>query len=324
MLADMAVRAPDVAPSVWQKPKIKPMKTRLVRCLVAASVALSPLLLQAQPTAHYVPGSEGIKGASLPPPGIYVRDYNLAYYSTHWNNAGGNNAHVPNFEAFTYANVPRVIWITDTKVLGGYLGVDALLPLVYQSLKAGGYDNCTFGIGDFFAESTLSWHPKQFDLSAGVGVWMPTGDSPSKPQWVQPSTRVGLGYWTPMLTFGATWYADEEKTWAVSALSRYEFNTEQRDTHITPGQAYTLEWGVSKTVAKVVDLGVVGYYQQQTTTDSGAGALSDRDRVVAIGPEINMAFPKQMWFASFRYNYEFWAQSRAQGHTFTLTLTKRF
>ena len=127
-----------------------------------------------------------------------------------------------------------------------------------------------------------------------------------------------------MLTAGATWYIDEEKTWAVSALNRYEFNTEQRDTHITPGEAYTLEWGVSKTVAKVVDLGVVGYYQQQVTSDSGTGASPDRDRVAAIGPEINVAFPKPMLFVSFRYNYEFMAESRAQGHTFTLTLTKRF
>ena len=299
------------------------MKTRLVRYVLAVGFAALPDLLSAQPTAHYVPGSEGIKGASLPPPGIYVRDYNLAYYSTRLNNAGGNNAHLPNFEAFTYANVPRVIWITDQQVLGGYVGVDALLPFIYQSLKVPGYDHGTFGIGDFFAESTLSWHPKQFDLAAGVGVWMPTGDSPSQPP-PTPSTRVGLGYWTPMLTAGATWYIDQEKTWAVSALNRYEFNTRQHDTHITPGQAYTLEWGASKTVAKVVDLGVVGYFQQQVTTDSGANASTDRDRVVAVGPEINMAFPKQMLFASFRYDYEFWAQSRAQGHTFTLTLTKRF
>jgi hypothetical protein len=298
------------------------MKLKLTALLTGAALLSLPGLLPAQPTAHYVPGTEGIKGASLPPPGVYVRDYNLAYYSTRLNDAGGNNLHVPNFEVFTYANAPRVIWITDAKVLGGYVGVDALLPLVYQSLKAGGYDNDTFGIGDFFAESTLSWHPKQFDISAGVGVWMPTGDSPSQPY--QPTTRAGLGYWTPMLTAGATWYVDEQKTWAISALSRYEFNTEQRDTHMTPGQAYTLEWGASKTVAKVVDLGVVGYYQQQTTTDSGTGALSNRDRVVAVGPEISVAFPRQMFFASFRYNYEFWAQSRAQGHTFTFTLTKRF
>ena len=293
------------------------MKTHIVRFILAAGVTLLPFSLQAQPTAHYTPGSEGIKGASLPPPGFYVRDYNLAYYATRANDASGNNAHVPGFRAFTYANVPRVIWISDTQVLGGYVGVDALLPFLYQSLRVPGYDDSTFGIGDFFAESTLSWHPKQFDFSAGLGVWAPTGDSGTP-------TRAGLGYWTPMLTAGATWYIDEEKTWAVSALNRYEFNTEQRDTHITPGQAYTLEWGVSKTVAKVIDLGMVGYYQQQVTTDRGTGASPNRDRVVAVGPEINVVFPQPMLFASFRYNYELMTQSRAQGHTFTLTLTKRF
>jgi hypothetical protein len=298
------------------------MKIRIQFLLLAASLVTLPGILQAQPSAHYVPGFEGIKGASLPPPGIYVRDYNLAYYATRLNDSAGRSVGPPNLDSFFYGNVPRVIWITDTKFLGGFVGVDALLPLIYKSLTAGGYDKSTFGIGDLFAESTLSWHPKQFDLAVGTGVHMPTGDSPS--QAYQPTTRAGLGYWTPMLTAGATWYIDEEKTWAVSALNRYEFNTEQRDTHITPGQAYTLEWGVSKTVAKVVDLGAVGYYQQQVTTDSGTGASKERDRVAAVGPEVNVAFPKQMFFASLRYNYEFMAESRAQGHTITLTLTKRF
>ncbi|HLX69836.1 MAG TPA: transporter [Verrucomicrobiae bacterium] len=297
------------------------MKIRFGRLLLAAGMLWLPLLLSAQPTAHYTPGVEGIKGASLPPPGFYVRDYNVVYYATRANDASGNNAHVPNFRAFTYANVPRVIWISDTQVLGGYVGVDALLPFLYQSLRVPGYDQGTLGVGDFFAESTLSWHPRQFDLAVGLGVWAPTGDAPTQPG---PSTRAGLGYWTPMLTAGATWYLDTNKTWAVSLLNRYEFNTKQRDTHITPGQAYTLEWGLSKTVAKVIDLGAVGYYQQQVTTDRGTGASPDRDRVLAVGPEINVVFPGPMLFASFRYNYEFLAQSRAQGHTFTLTLTKRF
>ena len=126
-----------------------------------------------------------------------------------------------------------------------------------------------------------------------------------------------------MQTAGATWYIDEGKTWAVSALNRYEFSTEQRDTHVIPGQAYTLEWGVSKTVAKVVDLGAVGYYQQQVDPNGGA-SWSSRNRVAAVGPEVSMAFPKQMFFASLRYNYEFMAESRAQGNAVTLTLTKRF
>jgi hypothetical protein len=126
-----------------------------------------------------------------------------------------------------------------------------------------------------------------------------------------------------MQTAGVTWYIDEAKTWAVSALNRYEFNTEQDHTDIISGQAYTLEWGVSKTLAKIIDVGPVGYFQTQVTPSSGS-SYSNRGRVAAVGPEVSVAFPKQMVFLSARYNYEFMACSRAQGNAVTLTLTKRF
>ena len=295
------------------------MKTRIQFVLLAVSLAALPGILQAQPSAQYVPGSEGIKGASLPPPGVYFRDYNYFYWAGQQNDPSGKNLLIPDFKAFTYANIPRVIWITDTKFLGGYVGVDALLPLVDQHVKVPGFDSTTFGIGDLFGEGTLSWHIKQFDFAVGSGVWAPTGDSGIP----HTTTRVGAGFWTFMQTAGATWYVDEEKTWAVSALNRYEFNTEQRDTHVTPGDAYTLEWGVSKGVSKQVDLGMVGYYQQQVTANSDSPPGS-RNRVAAVGPEVNVAFPKQMFFVSVRYNYEFMAENRAQGNAVTLTLTKRF
>jgi hypothetical protein len=296
------------------------MIKKLSYLLATVGLGAMPVVLQAQPSAHYVPGVEGIKGATLPPPGVYVRDYNVAYYATRLNDSRGHELPLGDLESFVYANVPRVIWITDAKVLGGFVGVDALLPLVYTSLKVPpiGYDSSTFGIGDFFMEGTLSWHTKQFDFAVGAGAWMPTGDSGAPL-----TTRAGAGFWTPMFTAGATWYIDQEKTWAVSALNRYEINTEQRDIHITPGQAYTLEWGVSKTLKKTIDVGVVGYYQQQVTVNTGNGASGDLDQVASIGPEISMAFPKSMLFVSFRYLYEFTAEDRAQGHTFCLTLTKR-
>lgn len=288
------------------------MKT--LNLLLTTSLVALPLLLQAQPTAHYVPGFEGIKGASLPPPGVYVRDYNIAYHTTRVNDSNGKSVGPPDLDVFFYGNVPRVIWITETTFLGGFVGVDALLPIIYKSATAGGGKSDSFGIGDFFAETTLSWHPKQFDLAVGCGVHMPTGDSDDP-------TSPGLGFWTPMLTAGATWYIDEAKTWSLSALSRYEFNTEQRDSKVTTGQVYTLEWGLGKTIHQTIDLGVAGYFQQQVTDDSPA--TPNLDRVASVGPEISVAFPKQMFFLSFRYLYEFMAQDRAQGHTFSLTLTKR-
>jgi hypothetical protein len=117
---------------------------------------------------------------------------------------------------------------------------------------------------------------------------------------------------------------DPEKKWALSALNRYEINTEKKDTDMTPGQVWTLEWGLSYALRKTVDIGVAGYYQQQVTTDSGSSASSTKDKVVAIGPEIVMLCPKLGVFTSIRYNYEVLAEDRLQGHTVAVTFTKRF
>jgi hypothetical protein len=152
----------------------------------------------------------------------------------------------------------------------------------------------------------------------GYGVWAPTGDfNAQNPTWA------GAGFWTHMLTAAATWYPDEAKKWALSALSRYEINHEQDATRITPGQVYTLEWGLSYALRPTVDAGLVGYWQIQTTEDSGSGASSNRDQVVAIGPEISAVCPRLGVIASLRYLYEVLAEDRLQGHTVCLTLTKK-
>jgi hypothetical protein len=126
-----------------------------------------------------------------------------------------------------------------------------------------------------------------------------------------------------LLTAGATWYIDEEKKWAVSALNRYEFNMEKEDTERIPGQVYTVEGGLSREISKGIDVGAVGYYQQQVNP-TAPDEWGQRNRVAAVGPEISAFFPQWMLGVSFRYEYEFLAESRLQGQVFSLTVTKRF
>jgi hypothetical protein len=296
---------------------MKPTRTKpiILGILLAAALAW-PAIAPAQ--THYPAGVEGLKAASLPPPGLYFRDYNYFYWSDHLDNGPEN------FNLFAYIQAPRLVWISDFKLLGAFYGADVLVPFAYQSLRAGGFDESSFGLADIFVEPvTLSWHPKQFDLAVGYGFWAPSGNCsrPESPNPVAP----GKGFWTHMLTAGATWYPDEAKTWSVSLLNRYEFNQENTYTDITPGQYLTMEWGIGKTFEKFYEFGFVGYYQQQTTAAS-AGADSDNARqwVVGLGPEISITIPKIALIASARYLYEVGAHDRPQGHTANLTLTKRF
>jgi hypothetical protein len=289
--------------------KLKSLFTCIVLFCALIAVA-GPVRAQ---TTHYPAGVEGIKGASLPPPGFYFRDYNYIYFSDSFEEGP------PAFDLFANVQAPRFIWITGKKVLGGYYGMDVIVPFVYQDLDMTGFSGSDFSMGDLFVEPvTLSWHLKQFDFSFGYGFWAPTADyNPTDP--VSP----GKGFWTQMLTAGVTVYPDTEKTWSLSALNRYEFNQERSDTGITPGQYWTLEWGLAKSVSKTVDLGVVGYYQAQTTLSSGPGASSVKDSVAGIGPEITFVIPKIGMATSVRYLREAGASNRPEGNTINIILTKR-
>ena len=64
------------------------MKTRSKLIVSIVALVTTPALLFAQ--AHYVPGVEGLKGASLPPPGFYVRDYNVFYFANQLNDPSGH------------------------------------------------------------------------------------------------------------------------------------------------------------------------------------------------------------------------------------------
>ncbi|WP_426533043.1 SphA family protein [Bradyrhizobium sp. McL0615] len=60
------------------------------------------------------------------------------------------------------------------------------------------------------------------------------------------------------------------------------------------GIDFHIDWAASKFVTKTVQIGVVGYFLQQITDDSGPGAVLGgfRGRTVGIGPQIGFVFPK--------------------------------
>jgi hypothetical protein len=276
--------------------------------IVAAALLATAPTAQAQ---HYPRGAEGIRGASLPPPGVYLRDYNYFYW------ADDGDGTPPGFSVFAYVNAPRVIWMTDAKILGASYGMDLIVPFGYQEVKAFGMRGTTFSLGDIQIEPLLlSWHTKQFDIAAGYAVWAPSGDYNPKAL-----ANIGLGYGSHMLTAGAVWNIDEKKTWAISMLNRYEINQEQEDTDLTPGQMWTLDWAVSKTVHQGVDVGVSGYFAQQTTKTTGSSTLA---HVASVGPEVSAFIPQIGCFASARYLVEFGARNASEGSTCVVTLTKRF
>jgi hypothetical protein len=293
-------------------------------CVVLGFAGVLSVPALAGETGHYVNGVEGIKAATLPPPGRYWRLYNVLYSADKLTDANGDALDV-GFDVTVYALVNRSIWVTDKKIWGADYALDVIVPLIHTDIgiDALGLDSDEFGVGDITVEPfLLSWHGPRYDAAFGLGLYIPTGDydvaKPASP---------GKDFWTGMITAGETYYFDDARTWSASILARYETHSEKGDSNVTPGDDFHFEWGIGRTLAKVWDVGLTGYCHWQVTDDSGSDVTWDKsvhDKVFAIGPEVSAFVPSAGLFISFRSQWEFNAEDRSEGNVTTLTLTKIF
>ncbi len=276
-----------------------------------------------QETSHYPAGAEGLKAASLPGPGTYLKWYSIFYTADTLKDSSGHD--VPaGLDLDVFATVPRLIWMTDHKILGADYGMDIAVPFLNVDLKVGakGINDSKFGLGDILIEPiVLGWHFDRLDIGAAAGVWCPTGDYSS----AQP-VNVGKGFWTGMFTLGATYYFDDEKSWHLSGLGRYEINSSKDDVDIRPGDDFHIEWGLGKTFAPGWTAGVTAYTHWQVTNDSGDAVTYAlvRDRFFSVGPELLYFYEPAKMFFSARYQQELGARDRTQGHNTVISMVKVF
>jgi hypothetical protein len=216
-------------------------------CAICCSAILllfgPPSELRAQ---HYPAGSEGIKAGSLPPPGLYIKDYNSFYTYNEVPNFNNGQELTSKFIQFDYVQALRPIWITPFQFLGADFGMAARIPSEYQQFthsQVTGYlpgfpspfpipasfttvTQRQFGLSDVQIEPImLSWRFHHFDITSSASFWVPTGRFNQLNNFE--FYNLGEGCWTYSLSIGTTWYPDVKKTWAISILNHYDVNTAQ-------------------------------------------------------------------------------------------------
>ena len=102
-------------------------------------------------------------------------------------------------------------------------------------------------------------------FNAGYAFTAPTG------RFTQgASNNVGSGDWGNSITTGTTLYITKNQATTANLATDWEVHGQKRGTDITPGQAFTGEWGfgqvfpLKKDFSRLLQLGVVGYDQWQS------------------------------------------------------------
>jgi hypothetical protein len=183
------------------------------------------------------------------------------------------------------------------------------------SLSSGGGGS---GFADsFYSPANLGWHMSRADFSLGYAFTAPTG------RYVPgASNNVGSGYWGNNLTSGTTAYITKNKGTSANVFVDWEGHSKKSGTNITPGQAFTMEWGfgqalpLDKQMHKLLQAGLVGYDQWQVTSNGGATSRLPYYSSHAIGLQTNFIAPVQGLAFFFKYYDAYSAKASPGGRSF--------
>jgi len=264
----------------------------------------------------YPNGAEDFMSGALPPPGNYFINYLTYYTASKFKGSNGNDL-MPKFDLDVVANVFRLVHVTKYNIFGANWAVHAFLPLVYQDVDmttpGGPRGEVRWGIGDIIVDPIiLGWHWKNFHITAGLDVYLPTG-SYDKAHLA----NAGRGYWTIEPVFAATYLSDSGIE--VSGKFMYDFNLKNNDTNYQSGEEFHFDYTVGYHIDKQLTLGLGGYYYLQTGEDKSNGTtvpVGDgfKGKVLAIGPQAKYDY-KNMSF-TLKWQHEFGAENKPQGEKF--------
>jgi hypothetical protein len=174
------------------------------------------------------------------------------------------------------------------------------------------------GITDtYVVPVNLGWHFDRADITAGYGFFAPTGRySPGA------SDNTGSGYWGNHFTSGTTYYITKNKGTSANLYVDWETHGKKSGTDITPGQAFTMEWGfgqvlpLDKDMHKLLQVGYVGYDQWQVTGNKGTYAsLLPYYSGHAMGFQTNFIAPIHGLNFFFKFYEQYSAKAALKGRT---------
>lgn len=278
----------------------------------------------AQQKGQWVPGQSGLNAGILPNPGITYANLTIDYSASTLKDAKGNS--IPLTGAYSFWVVENVVYyVPKVKVLGGELAFQILMPVANGSLTAPafGIDAGGAGYADTWVQPmTLGWNLKRASAWVGYAFTAPTGRfTPGS------TTNVGSGYWGNNLVSGTTLYLTKDKKTTANLATDWEIHRKKSGTNETPGQAFTMEWGVGqlfpldKTMTKLLQLGLIGYDQWQVTADGGTLGVGIPANLIpfysvhAVGVQANCLLPAKNASFFFKFESEYLAFSHPQGRT---------
>lgn len=265
--------------------------------------------------SSYPMGADNYMTGAMPPPGFYAQMFAERYRADRLLDNRGKSA-LDDFHLSADVIAPRLIWVTEQKVLDGALAFHLNVPLVDLRVDVNGQHQKKTGMGDIIFGPALGYHySDKLHAIYALDIFAPTGRYDRGDL-----ANIGRNYWAfePVAAFS---YVDPAGMNADIKIM-YDFNLRNSATDYRSGQElhadYSLGWGLGNGWV----IGVGGYVYRQTTDDrqDGDRVADNKGRAVAIGPSVKYASDSG-WFVTAKWQKESQVRNRPEGEAYWVKVT---
>jgi hypothetical protein len=301
--------------------------------LLLATLGL-PALAAENGTGFYLLGTRGAGAAIMPPAGLF---FQKTYYYYAGDLGGGKSLPTGgklavDVKGDVFFILPTALWVAPEEILGGRLGLTATIPVGWMRTRAGvtfdgpllghretAVSDQVFTFGDPVVGGMLGWQAGNLHYQLGTSVNVPIGDYQEGE-----ISNVAFHRWAADV-YGAVTYFDPSTGWDFSTAAGFTFNGENPATDYRTGTEFHLEGAVTKYFNQQFSAGILGYYYQQVTADSGDGATlgAFKGQVAALGASVgyNFLLGELPVSTQLKFYHEFAAENRAEGNSIFATIS---
>src|SRR5271169_424933 len=169
--------------------------------------------------------------------------------------------------------------------LAGTAAVPGFFPVPFT--RTDSLSDAVTAFGDLYPQFLLRWN-------VGVNNYMTyiTGDIPVGAYDSARLSNIGIGHGAIDSGVGYT-YFDPKTGHEFSFVTGLTYNLTNTATDYRNGIDWHLDWGASQFLTKQLQVGLVGYFYDQLTSDSGCLPVicPFKSQVTGVGPQIGYIFP---------------------------------
>jgi hypothetical protein len=271
-----------------------------------------------------IKGEYGLKGGTLPSPGLYAGMIGAVSWSDQLVGPDKNAVDGPTLTQYVFG--PVVQYVSKPTIFGANYSAAVFAPFANVRTDFPRLD-VEDSTGTAFSQLrvnplTLGWHidkplflsPGGSDVTIGYAFYAPTG------RYTAGATdNTALGMWSNEIFARVTAYFSKDRKWHGSGSLFYDINSKKDGIDWTTGNPFTYMWGLGRDYGEPGKLlsgwiGAVGYAQWQVTATHGADVpqfiADNKTQVNAVGPEITAL----QGALTLRYFWQFGGKFTTRGH----------